>query len=120
MRYPKQLDSCPAIGLSQLLLGGRIDADTTGRDVANPVRRKSRLVFELRHRYGWPVESVNVAVRAESGRRTWMRCFYLRPDTIALARAAGADHWISSYWTAAAIRRARSTSLTREPEGIAT
>lgn len=109
MRFPTKLDGWPAIGLSFMLEGGRMDGPDDC-DTGPARRRKIAVAAELRKRHGWPLVEEVVLVPCAGGRKAWIKVFSLHKDVIAAAMAAGGAEWLARYWTASVIRHARHTS----------
>lgn len=111
---PKRLATVTSEVLARLLCGecltsldSVVDSSTT---------RLGAFIHRLSDDYGWQIESVPFAAGCVDGRVSWPHRYYLRPEIIATARAAGAEAWCKGVRRARAALRKKAAEARREAE----
>lgn len=83
------------------------DANTT---------RLSAVVFYLAEKYGWTIESTDMATGCRDGRVAWVSEYTLPADTVARAMAAGAAGWCADVRAARRALRSKAAQARRKAE----
>ena len=91
--YPAKCATVTADVLARLLAGERL----TGLEAVTSASttRLAAVVDYLQDRYGWTIERSDKATGCKDGRVAWVSVYWLKPDVIAQAFAAGATAWCS-------------------------
>lgn len=112
--FPAKLNTVTAEVLERMLnqqrltsLDGVSEASTT---------RLSAVTHYLAKKYGWAIEVHTKAVGCGDGRVAWVAEYFLAPETIACAMAAGAGIWCEQVRAARRARRALSVQARRIAE----
>ena len=103
--------------LARLLAGERM----TGLDAVTcaSTTRLSAVVHYLQTDYGWTIERTDRAAGCRDGRMAWVRVYWLAPEVIAQAGAAGATGaagWCSEVRTARLHLRTKAAHARRAAE----
>jgi len=112
--FPAKLDTVTAEVLARLLNYERLTSlDAVGEASTT---RLSAVTYYLGKEYGWQVESMDKAAGCRDGRVAWVSEYFLDPEIIARAMAAGAGEWCAKVRVARRARRAHAAQARREAE----
>lgn len=102
-KLPTKLNTVTAEVLARLLNYERL----TSLDAVSgaSTTRLSAVTHYLGKEYGWPIEADDKATGCRDGRVAWVSEYFLAPEIIAHAMAAGADVWCANVRAA---RRAQA------------
>ena len=78
--------------------------------------RLSAVTFYLAKKYDWPIEAVDKAAGCRDGRIAWVAEYFIAPEVVARAMAAGAGDWCGKVRTARRARRAHAAQARRDAE----
>lgn len=100
---PTKLNTVAAEVLARLLNYERL----TSLDAVNEssTTRLSAVTHYIETKYGWTIKSVSKAVGCRDGRVAWVSEYFLAPEIIAQAMAAGAGVWCAKVRSARRVRR---------------
>ena len=111
---PAKLNTVTAEVLARLLnyerltsLDAVFEASTT---------RLSAVAHYLARQYGWEIEAVDKASGCRDGRVAWVAEYFIAPESVARAIAAGAGDWCAKVRAARRARRAHAAQARREAE----
>ena len=111
---PAKLNTVTAEVLARLLnyerltsLDAVFEASTT---------RLSAVAHYLARQYGWEIEAVDKAAGCRDGRVAWVAEYFIAPEIVARAIAAGAGDWCAKVRAARRARRAHAARARREAE----
>jgi hypothetical protein len=95
---PAKLNTVTAEVLARLLHYERL----TSLDAVDEASttRLSAVTFYLAEKYGWPIQTQDKATGCRDGRVAWVAEYFLEPEIVARALAAGADSWCTKVRTA--------------------
>lgn len=109
--FPAKLNTVTAEVLARLLnherltsLGAVSEASTT---------RLSAVTHYLGKEYGWPIDADDKAAGCRDGRVAWVAEYFLAPEVIARAMAAGAGAWCAKVRAARRVRRTQAAQARR-------
>ena len=113
---PAKLNTVTAEVLARLLNYERL----TSLDAVDEASttRLSAVTFYLSEKYGWPIEVVDKAAGCRDGRVAWVAEYFLDPEIVARAMAAGAGDWCAKVRAARRARRAYAAQARREAERV--
>jgi len=111
---PAKLNTVTAEVLARLLNYERL----TSLDAVDEASttRLSAVTFYLAEKYGWPIEVVDKATGCRDGRMAWVAEYFIAPEIVARAMAAGAGDWCAKVRTARRARRAHAAQARRDAE----
>ena len=110
-RPPYKLAHVTSEVLARLLSGEHI---TGLEDVFNvSTARMAVFIYCLQIKYGWTVERKKKVVVSKNGRMALVPEFWIDPDVIFLAKAAGADVWCAEVRAARSASRAKAVEARR-------
>lgn len=111
---PAKLNTVTAEVLARLLNYERL----TSLDAVDEASttRLSAVTFYLAKKYGWPIEAVDKAAGCRDGRVAWVAEYFIAPEVVARAMAAGAGDWCGKVRTARRARRAHAAQARRDAE----
>lgn len=111
---PAKLDTVTAEVLARLLNHERL----TSLDAVDEASttRLSAVTHYLGNAYGWAIKVIDKAAGCRDGRVAWVAEYFLPPEIIARAMAAGAGEWRSKVRAARNARRANAAQARREAE----
>ena len=75
--------------------------------------RLSAVTFYLAEKYGWPIQAQDKATGCRDGRVAWVAEYFLEPEIVACALAAGADNWCTKVRAARRARRSKAAEAKR-------
>jgi hypothetical protein len=103
-RFPNRFNTVTATVLQKLLAGETV----TGMDAVfdASTTRLGAYIHALKRDYDWHFELRDIAVSCKDGRVTEIRAYFFSSETIALARAMGADDFCQKVISARAKLRA--------------
>ena len=111
---PDKLNTVTAEVLARLLNHGRLTSIDAVSEASTT--RLSAVTHYLAKEYGWPIEAVDKAAGCRDGRVAWVAEYFLDPQVIARAKAAGAGDWCAKVRAARRARRAHAARARREAE----
>ena len=111
---PAKLNTVTAEVLARLLNYERL----TSLDAVDEASttRLSAVTFYLAEKYAWPIEAVDKAAGCRDGRVAWVAEYFLDPEIVARAMAAGAGDWCAKVRAARRARRAHAAQARRDAE----
>lgn len=109
--FPTKLNTVTAEVLARLLNYERLTSLDAVADTSTT--RLSAIVFYLRRKYGWAIESTDKAVGCRDGRVAMVSEYTMPAETIARAMAAGAAAWCADVRTARRARRTKAAEARR-------
>jgi len=112
--FPAKLNTVTAEVLARLLNHERL----TSLDAVDEASttRLSAVTHYLWKEYGWPIEAHDKAAGCRDGRVAWVSEYFLAPEIIVRAMAAGAGDWCAKVRAARRARRAHAAQARREAE----
>jgi hypothetical protein len=112
--YPVRRATVTAEVLARLLAGERL----TGLEAVTSASttRLSAVVHYLHTDYGWRIERTDKATGCRDGRVAFVSVYWLAPEVIALAVAAGAGGWCSEVRAARLHLRTKAAHARRAAE----
>ena len=111
---PAKLNTVTAEVLARLLNHERLTSLDAVSEASTT--RLSAVTHYLAKEYGWPIEAVDKAAGCRDGRVAWVAEYFLDPQVIARAMAAGAGDWCAKVRAARRARRAHAARARREAE----
>ena len=111
---PDKLNTVTAEVLARLLNHGRLTSIDAVSEASTT--RLSAVTHCLAKEYGWPIEAVDKAAGCRDGRVAWVAEYFLDPQVIAHAMAAGAGDWCAKVRPARRARRAHAARARRGAE----
>ena len=111
---PDKLNTVTAEVLARLLNHERLTSIDAVSEASTT--RLSAVTHYLAKEYGWPIEAVDKAAGCRDGRVAWVAEYFLDPQVIAHAMAAGAGDWCAKVRAARRARRAHAARARREAE----
>lgn len=111
---PSKLNTVTAEVLARLLNYERL----TSLDAVDEASttRLSAVTFYLAEKYGWPIAAMDKAAGCRDGRVAWVAEYFLDPEIVARAMAAGAGDWCAKVRAARRARRTNAAQARREAE----
>ena len=111
---PAKLNTVTAEVLARLLNYERL----TSLDAVDEASttRLSAVTHYLGKEYGWPIEADDKAAGCRDGRVAWVAEYFLAPEIVARAMAAGAGEWCAKVRAARRSRRAHAAQARRDAE----
>ena len=111
---PAKLNTVTAQVLAHLLNYERL----TSLDAVDEASttRLSAVTFYLAKKYGWPIEAVDKAAGCRDGRVAWVAEYFIAPEVVARAMAAGAGDWCAKVRAARLARRAHAAQARRDAD----
>ena len=111
---PAKLNTVTAAVLARLLNHERLTSLDAVSEASTT--RLAAVTHYLAKEYGWPIEAVDKAAGCRDGRVAWVAEYFLDPQVIARAMAAGAGDWCAKVRAARRARRAHAARARREAE----
>lgn len=113
---PAKLNTVTAEVLARLLNYERM----TSLDAVDEASttRLSAVTFYLAEKYGWPIEAMDKAAGCRDGRVAWVAEYFLDPEIVPRAMAAGAGDCCAKVRAARRARRAYAAQARREAEHV--
>ena len=111
---PTKLNTVTAEVLARLLNYERLTSLDAVSEASTT--RLSAVTHYLGKEYGWPIEADDKATGCRDGRVAWVAEYFLAPEIIAHAMAAGAGVWCAKVRAARRARRTQAAQARRNAE----
>ena len=111
---PAKLNTVTAEVLARLLNYERLTSLDAVSEASTT--RLSAVTHYLGKEYGWPIEADHKATGCRDGRVAWVAEYFLAPEIIAHAMAAGAGVWCAKVRAARRARRTQAAQARRNAE----
>ncbi len=109
--FPAKLNTVTAEVLARLLNHERLTSLDAVSEASTT--RLSAITHYLGKEYGWPIEADDKAAGCRDGRVAWVAEYFLAPEIIARAMAAGAGAWCAKVRAARRFRRTQAAQARR-------
>lgn len=113
---PTKLNTVAAEVLARLLNYERLTSLDAVSEASTT--RLSAVTYYLGKKYGWAIEAEDKATGCRDGRVAWVSEYFLAPEIIAQAMAAGAGVWCAKVRTARRARRALAAQARGHAERV--
>lgn len=113
-KFPTKLNTVTAEVLERLLNYERLTSLDAVSEASTT--RLSAVTHYLGKEYGWPIEADFKAAGCRDGRVAWVAEYFLAPEIIARAMAAGAGAWSAKVRAARRARRTQAAQARRNAE----
>lgn len=113
-KFPTKLNTVTAEVLARLLNYERLTSLDAVSEASTT--RLSAVTHYLGKEYGWPIEADDKAAGCRDGRVAWVAEYFLAPEIVARAIAAGAGAWSAKVRAARRARRTQAAQARRNAE----